>query len=45
MAIAYLSLGSNVGNRAAKVLAPERTQKIAAVVFAVLGALLVAGVL
>jgi putative Ca2+/H+ antiporter (TMEM165/GDT1 family) len=33
------------GNRAGKLLDPERTKKIAAVIFAVLGALLIAGVL
>ena len=34
-----------VGNRAGKLLDPERTKKLAAVIFAALGALLIAGVL
>jgi putative Ca2+/H+ antiporter (TMEM165/GDT1 family) len=40
-----LAIAVFVGNRAAKLLDPNRTKKIAAVVFALIGALLLAGVI
>jgi putative Ca2+/H+ antiporter (TMEM165/GDT1 family) len=42
---AALAIAVFVGNRAAKLLDPNRTKKIAAVVFALIGALLLAGVI